>query len=208
MAENSNKKCPSCQMDIPTKATRCPFCRSRIKAQVTAKTAIIAFFGTMGLIVFLSIMSTPATPSVSETVVTVPVRQQVVEQAFDIPSLMGMTLSELEAELGVPDYNKEPESTYIQFSDIRTWEKTWNKNGYALTVTYNIDTKNVSEYFLGTDTDASLVTFRDTNNILKVGNLTETSPEYSLEFIKLKAILGKPKSETPEGYTGVIIRSK
>lgn len=127
---------------------------------------------------------------------------------FDLEVIYGKNLDEIKTILGTPDYDNEPPATYVQYSDIRTWDKTWNKSGYSLSATYNIDTKEIIELFLGSDSDASLIVFRDTNNILKVGNLSANSDQYSIEFIKLKAILGKSKSETPNGYTGAIIRKK
>lgn len=130
---------------------------------------------------------------------------------FDVPSLVshvGRDIAEMTTALGTPDVNTEPPATYTEHSEIREWEKTWEKEGYALTATYNIDTKKVTELFLGSDRDATLVVFRDRNNILKVGNLSITSQEYSVEFVKLRAVLGAPKENTPEGYTGAIIRKK
>lgn len=132
--------------------------------------------------------------------------EEEVNQVFDIPPLVGKNLDELIAILGTPDEDSEPPATYVKLSDDRTWDKAWYREGYSLSVSYNIDTGKVVDLFLGSNSDHSLTVFRDTNNILTVGNLSSTSTDYSVEFVKIKAALGKPLSETPEGYTGAIIR--
>lgn len=129
-----------------------------------------------------------------------------VSTVFDVPSLVGKDIVGLTEELGTPNKNTEPTGTYKELSDVRTWEKIWEKDGYSLMATYDIDTKKVIDLFLGSDSDASLIIFRNTNNILKVGNLVTDSPDYSIEFVKLKAILGSSGAGTPQGYTGAIIR--
>lgn len=178
-----------------------------IKGEITRK-KIGKIFGIATVVFFLLFSIT--TDSSKNSDITQPVITEVapVKMVFDIPLLVGRSLSELEATLGIPDYNSEPSATYVKTSDVRTWNKDWRKNGFSLSATYNIDTKKIEELFLASDSDASLVIFRDSNNILSVGNLVTNDPRYLVEFVKLKAILGKPKSETPEGYTGAIIRKK
>lgn len=144
----------------------------------------------------------------SQPIVSAPVQQApAIEMAFDVPSLLGKNISELAAILGTPDENAEPTATYRQFSDVRTWDKAWYRDGYSLSASYNIDSGKVVDLFVGTHTDAALVTFRNTANILTVGNLTTSDPLYSVEFVKLKAILGQ-SGATPEGYTGAIVKAK
>ncbi len=204
---NETKKCLECQMDIPFLARKCPHCHTKIKQQLPPISKVVVFLAVVSVIWSITLSMSSVSTTTIDTY-TPPVRHQTIEQQFDVPSLVGLDLEELESILGIPSIDSEPTETYSQFSDIRTWEKTWSKSGYSLMVTYNIDTMEVEDLFLGTETDAALSTFTNVDSILRVGNLSQTDPNYSLEFIKLKAILGKPKSETPEGYTGVIIRSK
>ncbi len=65
--------------------------------------------------------------------------------------------------------------------------------------TYNVQTKEVVDLFLGTNTDAAFASFSDTGNILKVGNLKKNDSRYSIEFVR--ALKG-------DGYTGAIVREK
>jgi hypothetical protein len=169
----------------------------RDKLKVT-KPALVQFTALM--IILLIGMFTLDTATPAETPTPTPTQQTVVA-AFDIPSLVGKSLSEIETALGAPTKYTPPPQTYVENSSIRTWEKTWNKDGYSLMVTYDLDTLAITDLFLGTDTDAAFATFNKKENILATGNLSATSNEYSLEFVE---VINKPE----QGYTGVIIRSK
>ncbi len=117
-----------------------------------------------------------------------------VKMVFDIPSLIGKNLKQLRTDLGTPSYDTEP--TPLQLKNSSTWEKTWSREGYSLMVTYNAKTNTITDYFLGSETDDNYVLFKNTNNILKVGNLTPSTSDYSIKFVE--AVNGS-------GYTGVIV---
>ena len=117
---------------------------------------------------------------------------------FDVPILIGKNLAELTTAIGVPDENTEPNERQIQLGTT-TWEKSWKKDGYFLMATYEIQTKKVTDLFLGSDTDAANMQFRDTKNILRVGNLSISSPDYSVEFVRAR---------NAPGYTGAIVTAK
>jgi hypothetical protein len=178
-----------------------------VKTEVSGKVIAISLIATIGFFVYLDAISTPATPIVEDTFIPTPKPAVALQEVFNVPSLVGLSLSELETTLGTPSYDKEPTASYIQSSEIRTWEKTWSKSGYALTATYNIDTNAIEDLFLGTDTDAALETFKSQANILTVGGLSESDPKYTMEFVKIKAVMGNGNSPTPTGFTGVIVRS-
>jgi len=203
---NSTKKCSQCQMEIPFLAKKCPHCQSKLKTPLSAGGKMIAFLAIVAIVVSIVVASNANTVPQQQDTYIPPLRE--VEMVFDIPSLLEKSLSQLETELGTTTNDVPPTDTYLQFSEIRTWEMSWHKSGYFLMVTYNIDTEEIIDLFLGTATDATLATFRDTNNILKVGNLVINSPDYSVEFVELRAILGQPKLSTTEGYTGAIITTK
>ncbi|HXK36732.1 MAG TPA: hypothetical protein VJ553_04080 [Candidatus Paceibacterota bacterium] len=118
--------------------------------------------------------------------------------AFDVPSLIGKNLANLRSTLGVPDQDTEPTEAQVQ-AGIETWEKSWKKDGYVLMATYDVKTKAIVDLFLGADSDAANAEFRDTKNILRVGNLSTDAGQYSIEFVKAR---------NTSGYTGAIIRAK
>lgn len=187
--ENPTKKCKQCQSDIPIKAKKCPQCHTDLRSWIN-RHPILSFFGLI-ILIFLFISSNSDSPTPEPAPVT-----SNLSMVFDVPSLVEKDLTELRATLGTPSWDKEPGETWIKFSEgERTWEKTWEKSGYNFTVSYNYDTKEITEFLL----DGM---FNTTADIIKVGNLSTQSDQYSVEFIKIKYPANTP------GYNGATIRKK
>ena len=144
--------------------------------------------------VFIIIISAIAGSSQTPTTST----NQVSTAIFDVPSLVGKDLTELIADLGTPDENTEPTPLQTEHG-TKTWEKAWKRDGYSLLATHDTSSTHVVDLFLGADSDAVFEKFKDTDNILKAGNLTQTDSQYSVEFVKAK---------NASGYTGAIVREK
>lgn len=119
--------------------------------------------------------------------------------AYDVPSLVGLSLAEIREKLGTPSYDTEPTERQLSLGGIDTWEKSWDLGEYSLMATYDFKTKKVVDLFFGADTDAAFEQFKDTANILAAGGLSTSDPKYSVEFVKAK---------NAPGYTGAIIREK
>jgi hypothetical protein len=124
-----------------------------------------------------------------------------VTMAFDVPSLVGKSVSELETALGTPTKYTVPPTANVDGSKIETWEKTWEKNEHSLMVTYNVTTNEVVDLFLSADSDSAFDNFKSKDNILLVGNLSADSTAYELEFVETM-------NASDTGYTGVIIKAK
>ncbi len=124
-----------------------------------------------------------------------------VTMAFDVPSLVGKTVSEIESTLGTPTKFTVPPTTNVDGSKIETWEKTWEKNEHSLMATYNLATNEVVDLFLSADSDSAFANFKSKDNILLVGNLSGDSTAYELEFVETM-------NASDTGYTGVIIKAK
>ena len=118
--------------------------------------------------------------------------------AYDVPSLVGLSLTEIREKLGTPSYDTEPNEQQI-YLGVDTWEKSWDLGEYSIMATYDFKTKKVVDLFFGADTDAAFEQFKDTGNILAAGGLSTSDPKYSVEFVKAK---------NAPGYTGAIIRAK
>ncbi len=118
--------------------------------------------------------------------------------AYDVPSLVGLSLTEIREKLGTPSYDTEPNEQQI-YLGVDTWEKSWDLGEYSIMATYDFKTKKVVDLFFGADTDAAFEQFKDTDNILAAGGLSTSDPKYSVEFVKAK---------NAPGYTGAIIRAK
>jgi len=144
------------------------------------------------LIIFFS--GNESTPKPAEEVQAV--QPAAPAYAFDIPSLLGQDIDALKQTLGAPTEDSEPTAAQLQLG-TDTWEKSWTKGEYDLMATYDVKTKKVVDLFLSTNTDAAFASFKDTDNILKIGNLEKSNSRYSVEFVKANK----------GGYTGVIVRA-
>ena len=92
---------------------------------------------------------------------------------FDVPSLLGKTISEIEKILGpTPTVTKEGETLS---------RKVWKRDGYTLTITYSPPSGFVSGFTLDTE-EARKDEKRD--NFLKIGNLKEGDERYQISFIE------------------------
>lgn len=113
---------------------------------------------------------------------------------YDIPSLIGKNLGEVREALGTPQFDDEPNAAQLQLGTTE-WNKTYEKDGNSLLVTYKVSDQSIIDFFISTN-DPSGAT-KDTKQLLRVGNLSENDPTYKVEFIK--ALTDK------SSYTGVKI---
>lgn len=129
---------------------------------------------------------------------SVSVQQPVTKPVFDIPSLVGKNMTEIKAIIGNPTGAYSEPTTQQLALDPKTWTSEWDKDGQDLSIEYEVKTLEVINFFISTD-DPSGAT-KDTDRLLKIGNLTRNDPRYKVEFV---SAIGDPTS-----YTGVKIIPK
>lgn len=112
-----------------------------------------------------------------------------IETVFDIPTLVGKNVDEIIAIIGQPKENSLP--TEEQSKLTNEWSIEFDKDGQTLLVEYNLKTKVVKDLFISGD---------NKDELLKIGNLKENNPKYSLEFVK--------QQTDPTKITGVTITKK
>lgn len=147
------------------------------------------------IILFFLILSTAGNETKNDTVIETQTTS--IKPVFNIPELVGKNLNELIVLLGTPTQDSEP--TQLQSDMFTNWEKAWVKDGYFILATYDIKTKKIVDLFLGTDNEASFETFKNTENILNIGNISTSSNSYSVNFVK---------ALNADGYTGAIVKEK
>lgn len=114
---------------------------------------------------------------------------------YDIPSLLGKTLGQVTEVLGTPE-----KVTEVAQGDTQG-DRSFEKNGLGLLVTYEVSSNKVLEFFLESDNPSGASS--DKKHMLEIGNLKEDDSRYSVEFVETigrNAKLGE--------YTGVIVRPK
>ncbi|MBI2008807.1 hypothetical protein HYS84_00160 [Candidatus Saccharibacteria bacterium] len=118
--------------------------------------------------------------------------EQKPKPAFDIPGLMGKNIDQTREILGAPADGSLTEPTAAQPS-VDVWDNTFKKDGKELLVTYKPSTREVIDFFVSTD-DPSGAT-KDTKKLLEISGLSENSPSYTIEFVKV--------INDPNSYTGI-----
>ena len=118
-------------------------------------------------------------------------QSQSAKSTFDVPSLVEKDLDGVIALLGEPQ-GQDPTALQIQ-QGVKEWDKTFVKDNKELLVTYTISNRKVVDFFISTDDPSGITT--DKENLLRIGNLSENDPRYTVEFVK--AI------KDPNSYTGV-----
>ncbi len=160
-----------------------------------SKKRAASIFGGLTILFFIlvAVMPSPETPAPT-TVVPEPA---VVEtSSFDIPSLVGKNIDEIESVIGKAERTFEPTELQEENGPISS-EKTFVKDGDDLMISYDKQTRIVVDFFISTD-DASGAS-SDKAHLLEIGNLTQNAPTYSVEFV--------PAIKDPSVYTGVIVRA-
>ena len=116
---------------------------------------------------------------------------------FDVPSLLGKNIDSVRSVLGTPTDGSMTEPTSEQLSlGVTSWDNTFKKNGKELLVTFNPETREVTDFFIPTDDPSGATS--DTQPLLEVGNLTEGSSSYTIENTKT--------IRDPSIFTGIVVR--
>jgi len=162
------------------------------KGQANRKKIGLAFGVATFVFLILGAATSPTTPK-KEVIVNTENPSDSIK--FDVPSLIGKNINEIVLVLGTPDkYNTEPTEAQLELGTTE-WEKSYEKDGRELLITYNIKTGSVIDFFISA-TDREI---EDNNKVglLTVGNLQENNSSYSVKFVK--------QLTNPSKFTGVTI---
>lgn len=130
---------------------------------------------------------------------------ETIHAIFDIPALLDKNISYFTSIFGEPvNENHEPTEIAIR-TEIKTWTKRFENDGYAIAVTYNIKDGNVTEIFLSKGVydmplEKTWITKNEVNNLLKRGNISKNASGYYYRFMWPIQDKGK--------YTGVEIQKE
>lgn len=210
-------KCPLCKTEIPSNASRCSHCAGdlntkeaqddiqeqlRVRTWATKVTAGIFLF--LGItILFFVFSSSGEEEKLRQSEVYEKIEATTV--AFDIPALLKKDVSYFTPVFGEP-VNENPEPTDIAIeTGAETWTKRFQKDGFAIAVTYNINSGKVTEIFLSKGTyDMPLketwVTKNEASELLERGNVSKGAGSYYYRY--MSPIQDKNK------YTGVVVRKE
>jgi hypothetical protein len=98
---------------------------------------------------------------------------------FDVPALIDKNVDEIKTTLGKATSDSEPTKEQLEV-EIDQWDKTFEKDGYELLVTYNPNTRKVIDFFVS-NTDATKKNNYD--DLLQITNLSDEPSSVSIEKV-------------------------
>ena len=155
-------------------------------------------FKTLQLIFIVILLNSCGPSNSTEPTTTTTIAKTDIKAVYDVPSLIGKNIDEIRKVLGKPS-DKEIEPTKLQMKmKFDSWDNSFEKDGRTLLVTFNPQNRQVVDFFIET-TDPSGST-SDYSELLKICNLTNDNPKYSIEPVQTI------KDNTK--YTGIKIVTK
>lgn len=148
----------------------------------------------IGVIFVIGLIGSIVDPSEKQSAPEI--NNQVVQQTiFDIPSLIGKNIDEVEMILGK---SKSLEPTQEQVTLISEWEKEFTKDNFTLLVTYDHKTRVIKDFFVSATDE--IYESRDKDKMMSVTNTKNSDSKYSVEFVKAL------KDSTR--FTGILVTAK
>jgi hypothetical protein len=182
-------KCSHCMMEVDQKATRCPHCHGKIRRGTSVWTWLVAAIVFMFIFSYITAqLDTPSVPVDSEPPITT--------TSFDIPSLLNLNITQIEEKLGEPSTALEPTKAQLE-AGITTWEKSFEKDGHSLLVTYEYSTGKIVDFFINPRTSSGVT--NDLSGLLVLGNFKKNDPTYDVKFVP---------AHDGSGFTGAIVTPK
>ena len=133
-------------------------------------------------------------PNDSNEIIPSP-REEIFETIFDFEALHGKNIDEIKPILGTPSSDTEPTDSQKQF--VKEWEKLWQKDGYELLVTYNVNSRRIVDYFVPTNDHSGA-----TKDLRELKAIVGAKKLINFTILPVKTI------EDPTKYTGVRVIPK
>ena len=163
------------------------------KQKITTMKKVITILTLITSILLVSCGNENSNQSTTETLVT----EKKMEMLFDVPSLVNKNIDEIKEVLGKPSSDTEPTELQLK-TGFEEWDKTFEKDGYELLITYNPKTRKVIDFFIATN-DPSGKT-KKYNDLLQVTNVEENSSIVIVEPVKT--------IQDPNFFTGIKIMKR
>ncbi len=168
------------------------------------KKMVITLFIFFGLITASGCGSVSSIPSGNNTEEAQVLEQEEVQASeqvavvFDVETLYGRNVDEIISILGEPKHNTEPRDLQINIQSedqlAKEWDKSWEKDGYALLVTYDVASREVIDFFVSTDDPSGLI--KDIEKLKKILNV-QNSTNFTVKPVKALMY--------PSSYTGITV---
>lgn len=158
-----------------------------LKSKANRKNVALYFGGVAAVCFVLAIITSPKPVNPSANIPAQPTNTaaSVVPKTaaiFDVPSLIGKNIDQITQILGTPKDNTEPTLEQLRLG-TKEWDKTYEKAGKELLVTYRTSDRTIVDFFLD-NKGSSHLSETDKQTMLDELNVTTTDSKYSVEFVK------------------------
>lgn len=121
---------------------------------------------------------------------------QEVTVVFDLETLYGKNIDEVREVLGTPtDADPEPSDLQIEWGTTEWWN-SFKKDGYELTVTFDVPTRKVKDFFLSANDPSGPDGLTKNTELLEKLLNVKDSPNFTIEPVQAL--------KDPSYYTGII----
>lgn len=142
------------------------------------------------IIAVSSIGGGPESPAVDQT------QTEVMAVVFDLETLYGKNIDEIREVLGEPtDTDREPSALQIEMG-TKEWYNSFTKNGYELTVTYDVTSRAVVDFFLSANDPSGPDGLTRNTTLLEMILNVQDSVNFTVEPVNAL--------KDPSYYTGII----
>lgn len=189
---NNTKTCTHCKSEINKLASKCPNCGGKNYVWTPFRKIMAGFMILFFLFIFFQSGSS-GTPTNDPT----PIDTSNIKTVFDLNNLYGKNIDQIVTVLGKPTNDTEPTKLQKENGNITEWEKTFNKDGQKLLVTYNVSTRKVVDFFIDTRDPSGATS--DVSVIIKIAG-TPSGDKFTTKPV--------PTIRDKSIYTGVIFTPK
>lgn len=156
------------------------------------KISVIIFI-IISLFLIILGFSTSDTNKSSQVKVDEIVKKEII---FDIPSLIGLNINQVEKNINIPNSSLKPKDNQVEI--LKEWDMTFKNNGFELLVTFNTNTGAVKDFFVGTNDE--MYENGDIEGLMEITNTKDNDPKYKISFI--------PALKDPAKFTGILVTPK
>lgn len=156
----------------------------------------ITLFILFGIIILASLGDNP-----NNSNTTTEQQENQLVAVFDLEGLYGKNIDEIKTILGTPSSDTEPRDLQVNATSedqlAKEWDKTWEKDGYELFITYDVASRQVIDFFVPTNDPSG-----GTSNINTLREVVSAESLTNFTIEPVKAI------KDPTLYTGIKIIPK